>query len=167
MSTESRSNTSSDSDELLRRLERRALIFCLAAAAVMGIAFRQPDVALGVLGGGALTAGSYWAIRASVTGLLALIPSKVAAGAPLSADSPENSGEPQADSAASWRPNPVKDLLRVVSRYALLALAAYVMIARLRLSPVGLLIGASSLFVATTLEAFRFKPRARRDRPRA
>jgi hypothetical protein len=43
----------------------------------------------------------------------------------------------------------------VAFRYALLALLAYVMIARLRLHPLGLLAGASSVVAAAAVEAFR------------
>jgi hypothetical protein len=46
-------------------------------------------------------------------------------------------------------------LARVVLRYALLALLAYVMIARLRLHPLGLLAGASSVVAAASIEACR------------
>jgi hypothetical protein len=45
--------------------------------------------------------------------------------------------------------------LQIAGRYALLAFLAYVMIARLRLSPLGLLAGASSVVVAAALEAGR------------
>lgn len=41
----------------------------------------------------------------------------------------------------------------VVLRYALLGFAAYVMIARLRLHPLGLLVGASSIVTAIVVEA--------------
>jgi hypothetical protein len=47
-------------------------------------------------------------------------------------------------------------LLKIGSRYALLAFLAYVMIARLRLSPLGLIAGASSVVAAATVEAVRF-----------
>src|SRR6185312_5404355 len=43
-------------------------------------------------------------------------------------------------------------LLKIVGRYALLAFLAYVMIARLRLSPLGLIAGASSVAVAAAFE---------------
>jgi hypothetical protein len=46
-------------------------------------------------------------------------------------------------------------LLRLAARYALLGLIAYVMIARFRLHPIGLVIGVSSLFVAAAVEAIR------------
>lgn len=47
-------------------------------------------------------------------------------------------------------------ILKVAGRYALLAFLAYVMIARLRLSPLGLIAGASSAVIASGVEALRF-----------
>jgi hypothetical protein len=47
-------------------------------------------------------------------------------------------------------------LLKVVGRYALLGFLAYVMIARLRLPPLGLILGASSVVAAACVEAVRF-----------
>ena len=44
-------------------------------------------------------------------------------------------------------------LALIIVRYALLALAGYIMIARLRLHPIGLLAGASSIVAAVTVEA--------------
>ena len=52
--------------------------------------------------------------------------------------------------AADRRPAFV--LLKVTGRYALLGFLAYVMIARLRLPPVGLILGASSFAVAAAVE---------------
>ena len=46
-------------------------------------------------------------------------------------------------------------VLKIIGRYALLAFLAYVMIARLRLSPLGLIAGASSVVAAAALEAGR------------
>ena len=46
-------------------------------------------------------------------------------------------------------------LLKIAGRYALLAFLAYVMIARLRLPPVGLIAGASSVVAAASIEAVR------------
>jgi hypothetical protein len=45
--------------------------------------------------------------------------------------------------------------LQIAARYALLAFLAYVMIARLRLPPLGLIAGASSVVAAAALEAGR------------
>ena len=138
-----------DPDPILRRLERTALVFCgLAAVVALGVRRGQPDVALGILGGGALTGLSYWAIRSSIDGLVALM-----------------AGRDGAEHVAA--PGPVSILLRLAGRYALLALLAYGMIARLRLDPVGLLIGVSSLVVAASLEAARAAGGRRRDGPRA
>jgi hypothetical protein len=52
-------------------------------------------------------------------------------------------------------------LLTIVTRYALLAFLAYVMIARLRLPPLGLMAGASSIVAAAALEAGRFLMKGR------
>jgi hypothetical protein len=45
--------------------------------------------------------------------------------------------------------------VKVAGRYALLGFLAYVMIARLRLPPLGLIAGASSVVAAIGLEAVR------------
>ena len=46
-------------------------------------------------------------------------------------------------------------LLKMVGRYALLGFLAYVMIARLRLPPLALMAGASSVVAAAVVEAVR------------
>jgi len=46
-------------------------------------------------------------------------------------------------------------LVKFFTRYGILAVAAYVIMARLRLPPVAVIAGASSLVVAVTLEAVR------------
>ena len=48
-----------------------------------------------------------------------------------------------------------RGLLKVAGRYALLAFLAYVMIVRLRLPPLGLIAGASSVVAAVGVEAAR------------
>jgi hypothetical protein len=145
-----------DHDPILRRIEAYALTFC-AVAAVGAWVLRSgnPDVMLGVLGGGLLMGISYWAIRSSVTALAAL-----AAGAGAAAT--DGASEPPAPT-----PKPGAILLRLAGRYALLGLIAYGMIARLRLHPVGLLIGVSSIFAAAVLETVRVAASAARRRPRA
>jgi len=52
-------------------------------------------------------------------------------------------------------------LLKLVGRYALLGFLAYVMIARLRLPPLGLIAGASSVMAAAALEAVGLMRRTR------
>ena len=51
-------------------------------------------------------------------------------------------------------------LVKFVTRHAILAVAAYVMLARLRLSPVGMLIGASSLVLAAAAALARYSRRS-------
>jgi hypothetical protein len=46
-------------------------------------------------------------------------------------------------------------LVKFFTRYAILALAAYVIMARLRLPPLAVFAGASSLVVAVAVEAVR------------
>jgi hypothetical protein len=133
------------SSALLRRLERGALIWCaLAAAAVFAIAPGRTDVILGVLGGGLLSIASFYAIRGSVDAF-------------LRAAAPPPRAQPAADDAAPPppRPKPAGIALKLAGRYALLALLAYVMIARLRLHPLGLLLGMTALAASATAEAVR------------
>ena len=134
----------SEADPLLRRLERTAVGICvLMAAAALALAKGDPRPALGVLGGGLLVAVSYRSIGAGVSGLVDLV-----AGPPRTA-----AGEPAA--AVPARPRVGRTVLLMAGRYALLALLAYAMIARLRLHPIGLLAGASSVVAAAAFEAVR------------
>ena len=55
-------------------------------------------------------------------------------------------------SGLSTNRRPAWILLKVTGRYALLGFLAYVMIARLRLPPLGLVLGASSFAVAALVE---------------
>ena len=131
--------TAREADPLLRRLERHAVIACLAMAAVaLAVRGGRPDVALGVLGGGVLVGASYLAIKASVDRLVA----RAAAGG----------AGTRHGRKAGW----VFGMALFVLRYALLGLIAYVMIARLRLHPVGLIVGATSVVAAAAVEAIRF-----------
>ena len=143
--------TAFDADPLLRRLERTALAFCvLSAALAVAIGRGRTDVAVGILGGGALIGVSYWAIRAGVDGLV-----RLAGGAGVSSGNGQKSGRKAAAT-----------LLRLTGRYALLAAMAYVMIARLRLHPIGLLVGVSSVVVAAGVEVVRMLAGPDRAGPR-
>ena len=51
-------------------------------------------------------------------------------------------------------------LVKFVTRHAILAVAAYVMLVRLRLHPIGILVGASSLVLAAAFAAARFSRRS-------
>ncbi len=128
-----------EKDPALGRIERGALAWC-GLLALGAFVWRRgnPEVALGVLGGGALIAVSYWAIKSSVTRLTEALARRAASG-----------------SGARARPSLALALAVFVLRYALLGLLAYVMIARLRLHPVGLFLGASSVVAAAAVEAMR------------
>jgi hypothetical protein len=128
-----------DVDPLLRRLERTALVACLVmAAAAFVIGGGRWSPVAGVLGGGLLIAISYRTLGSGVSGLVDLIARPRSAG--------EHEPAP---------PRVGRTVALVAMRYALLALLAYVMIARLRLHPLGLLAGASSVVAAATVEAAR------------
>ncbi len=113
-----------ETNPMLRRFERNQILATLVMAAAAAVAFRRFDVVLGVIGGGALMATSYRAIKGGVDALV---------------------GKAGRRSALL----PVK----FVGRYALLALAAYVMLICLRAHPLGLLVGATSTVVAVAIEA--------------
>jgi hypothetical protein len=144
-----------EAEAVLRRVERGACVFC-AGAALAAWAWRggRTDVALGVLGGGALVAASYLAIRGAVDGLVGLLAGPATGAAPPGDVGP--SGDGGGRPGAAFRAG---ILVRLALRYALLGFAAYVMIARFRLHPVGIVIGASSIVMAASLEALRFASR--------
>ena len=85
-------------------------------------------MAAGIVGGGLLSGISAWAIRGGVEGFLR--------------------------DAAEGRPG-WSVLVKFFTRHAILALAAYGMMSRLKLDPVGMLVGVSSLALAAGLEAAR------------
>lgn len=120
-----------DDDLLVRRVARLALAICLAAAAAAW-AWKGGAMAAGVLGGGLLIGISFYTIGGGVAAIAA-----AAAGG-----------------GGGHRSIGIT-LLKVVFRYALLGFLAYVMIARLRLHPIGLVVGASSFAAAASIEAVR------------
>jgi hypothetical protein len=113
-------------DFFLRRFERDAVAACLAMAVV---AVLWPGGGLehgaAVLSGGGLAAVSYWALKGAINGGLS------------------------GGKSAIWT------LVKFFTRHAILASAAYVMLARLRLHPIGLIVGATSLVVAAGAAAVR------------
>ena len=101
----------------------------LAALAISGV-----PAAAGVVGGGVLIGVSYFSLAGATRAL----------GDVISGQAGEN------------RARVVQaTTVRLVGRYALLGVLAYVMIARLRLHPLGLLAGASSVAAAAFIEAVR------------
>jgi hypothetical protein len=135
-------------DALLKRVERTAVVVCavMAVAALLLTGGRILPV-LAVLAGGLLASVSYRMIVASAGALAGTLAPPGGAPPPASASAATSSKE---------RPSPVLTGARVAGRYALLGLLAYVMIARLRLPPLGLLAGASSVVAAVSIEAIRF-----------
>jgi hypothetical protein len=121
------------SDPLVTRITRTAALVCalFTVGAWIGWGWRM---AAGVLGGGLLIAISLYTIGGGVSAI-------------VSAASGE-SASPQKLAIT---------LLKVVFRYALLGFLAYVMIARLRLHPLGLLVGATSITAAVFVEAVRLQ----------
>lgn len=118
---------------MLRRLERGALCACLAMAAIAWPITRFGVAApLGVLGGGLLVVISYRGIKSGIDALIA-----------------------RATGADTGREGVGLPLVKFFTRFGILALAAYVIMARLRLPPVAVFAGASSFVVAVAVEAIR------------
>ena len=110
----------------LSTFERDAVLACVAMAAVALLApFGGAWAGLGVLSGGTLAAVSYRGLKAGVSGAIV-----------------GGSGRAVA-------------LVKFFTRYAMLALAAYVMLARLRLPAWAVAAGASSPVVAIAIAAAR------------
>lgn len=123
-------------DPVLQAVERNSVVIG-AAMTVAALFLRpRPQLAIAVAAGAFLVGVSYWTLKRAVTMLAALV-----------ANTP--------DAALKTRGNIARELWKLVLRYALLALLAYVMIARLRLHPWGLLAGASSVVAGVSLEAVR------------
>ena len=104
------------------RLQRNAVVACVAMAALAAILARSVWYAAAVIGGGLLIGVSFVSIAGAI------------------------------DAVAARRAASVS-LVKMAGRYALLGFLAYVMIARLRLPPLGLILGASSFVVAAAIES--------------
>jgi hypothetical protein len=120
----------SERDPFVRRLERDALVACGSCT-----------IAALVVGADGVRA----AAGVLGGGLLAGISYRAIKGA--------------VDAVSDARRRP-RALVKFVTRHAILALAAYVMLARLRLSPVGMLVGASSLVLAAAAALARSSRRS-------
>jgi hypothetical protein len=121
-----------ETDPALRRIEKYSVMACVSLAVAAGIATRRVDAPLGVLGGGALVAISYLGIKAGISAVVLAT-----------------------DGGGAGSRRVAIGLVKFFTRYAILALAAYVIMARLRLPPVAVFAGASSLVVAVAVEAAR------------
>ena len=124
-------------DPFLRRVERNGLVACGAMAVAAWVAAGgRPAAPLGVAAGGALAAISYRGIKGGIDALVGAT----------------RKGEGGRGRAAIR-------LAKFFTRYGILAAAAYVIMARLRVPPVAVVAGVSSLVVAVMFEAIR--PRRR------
>ena len=110
---------------MIERIARTTAAVCVAMAIAYALWRRDLAGPLGVLGGGALIGISFWAIRSGVDALI--------------------SGKKPARFT----------LVKFFTRHAIVALAAYGMMVRLHVDPVGLLLGVSSLGVATAVEVLK------------
>ena len=117
--------------DFLTRIGRRAALFAVVLAlGALVVPSGGRRLAAAVLGGALLAGISYFGIQRGVDGLTAAM-----------------------SGGGSARAGLVRTLTILVGRYALLALIAYVMISRLRLSPVGVLLGVSVIPLAAALES--------------
>ena len=103
------------------------------------------DAAAAVATGGMLAGISYRGIKGGID----------AAVAP---------GGDGSESAGGWRRGAA--LVKFFTRYAIVALAAYIGMARLHLHPVGVVAGASSFVMAAAVEAIRSARPSRPGNPR-
>ena len=122
-----------EEDLWLRRLRRTAALLCALMAAA-ALPFFGVRAAASVVGGGLLIGVSFFALSSGTSALADVVAGRAGAN------------RTQMVRAAT---------IRLAGRYALLGFLAYVMIARLRLHPVGLLAGASSVVAAACVEAVR------------
>jgi hypothetical protein len=166
--------SAAERDPALRRFERDAVLACLGLAAC-GLAAVWPtrgivpalNGAAGVLGGGLLMALSYRAIKGAASLVVETMGNE--AGGPLP---PENRGSAAGDHAAEQDVGPARLpagrraflAVKFFTRYALLAVAAYVMLTCFRLHPVGLVVGATSPFLAAVMQVGRLSRRGARRR---
>jgi hypothetical protein len=111
---------------MVRSLERLAVAACVVMAiAAVLVPFGGGRAGLGVLGGGVLAGVSYRGLKAAVYG------------------------------AAEGGSRGLRALAKFFTRHAILAVAAYVMLARLRLPAWAVMAGASSVVVAVAVTALR------------
>jgi hypothetical protein len=117
---------------VLNRISRDTALACLAIALVFFLFKRTLAAPLGVLGGGLLIGLSFWAIRGTVDALIAL-----------------------RTKDETVRNLPRFALVKFFTRHGIVALAAYGMMVRLHVDPLGVLLGVTSLGIAVGVEALR------------
>jgi hypothetical protein len=128
---------------MIARVARDTAIACFAIAILFLLWKRSIAAPLGVIGGGLLIGISFWAIRGTVDALVS-----------LRRGLPRRSGE-AAKAGETGRISTVFVLVKFFTRHAIVALAAYGMMVRLHVDPLGVLLGVTSLGVAIGVEALR------------
>ena len=123
----------------LRRVARDTALTCACLALVFLAWKRNFAAPLGVLGGGVLIGLSFWAIRGAVDTIIG------SSRRSLEGAKTDETGRKSAAFA----------LVKFFTRHGIVALAAYGMMVRLHLDPMGLLAGVSSLGIAVGVEAIR------------
>ena len=116
----------------MARLERTS-VAVVAILSVMSWPVLGWRGAAGTVGGGLIAAISYRALKRGVEAL----------------------GPPPPGEETRRRVAPARVAIGLAARYALLLAVGYVIIARLRLHPVGVLVGASAVVIAAMVEAVR------------
>lgn len=149
-----------ESDASLRRVQRDSVVLGVAAAVLALVLDRgRPDGALGVVAGFGLMAFSYRAIRGGADALARRASDK--AGTGVAIEGVTATGRPVAVTASlAWT------VFRYITRYAVLAAAAWVVLIPLNASPVGLFVGVSVPVAAVGVEAVRLVRRAGARPPR-
>src|SRR5689334_18570606 len=116
-------------DPLLRRVERNGVVACGVMAVIAAVlSSDRLAAALGVAAGGLLAWISYRGIKGGIDAL---------------------------GGGGGTRMRVSVGLVKFFTRYGILAAVAYVIMARVRLPPVAVIAGASSLVIAVMLEAGR------------
>jgi hypothetical protein len=136
-------NRNPESDVSLRRIERDSVVACVAMPA-RAVVFERGGLggALGVAGGGALMAFSYRAIRAGVDAMVYRADLAGSAAPP-----------PHGRSGVMW------PTARFILRYAVVGMAAWVLLVPLHANPVGIIAGVTAPVVALAIEAVRLQRR--------
>ena len=116
---------------MIARIARDTAIACAAIALIYASWTRSIAPAIAVLGGGLLIGISFWAIRGTVDDLARRFHGET--------------GQKTTNFA----------LVKFFTRHGIVALAAYGMMVRLHVDPVGLLLGVSSFGVAVAVEVLR------------
>jgi hypothetical protein len=128
---------------MIARIARDTALACAAIALLFFFWKRTLAAPVGVVGGGLLIGLTLWTIRGTVDTLVTRI-----RGVPRRDPEGTRADETGGTSTAFT-------LVKFFTRHGIVAVAAYVMMVRLHLDPVGLLAGVSSLGVAVGVEALR------------